>query len=116
MISYAQNLEDVLLERVFGGKTNGFYVDVGAHDPERLSVTKHFYDKGWRGINVEPVPASHQKFVEQRPRDINLAVAAGREEGDRELFVPEDPALSSFHRFVARHVAEVIGNPKIATI
>ena len=41
-VSYAQNFEDVLLERVFWQKTDGFYVDVGAYDPERFSTTKHF--------------------------------------------------------------------------
>jgi hypothetical protein len=32
MISYAQNFGDVMLARVFGGRTDGFYVDVGAGD------------------------------------------------------------------------------------
>jgi hypothetical protein len=44
MISYAQNLEAVLLSRAFGGQMDGFYVDVGAGDPTYLSVTKWFYD------------------------------------------------------------------------
>jgi len=54
LISYAQNFEDVMLARVFHGRKNGFYVDVGAADPINLSVTKWFYDLGWSGINVEP--------------------------------------------------------------
>jgi len=37
-----------MLERLFRGESEGFYVDVGAWDPRRQSVTKHFYDKGWR--------------------------------------------------------------------
>ena len=39
----------------FGGKRSGFYVDVGAGHPTEDSVTRHFYDLGWRGINVEPI-------------------------------------------------------------
>ena len=54
MISYAQNQEDVLLRREFPDCTNGFYIDVGANDPVWDSVTKHFYDRGWHGINIEP--------------------------------------------------------------
>ncbi|HZY84782.1 MAG TPA: hypothetical protein VFE78_08120, partial [Gemmataceae bacterium] len=53
MISYAQNGEDVLLGRLFGGQPDGFYVDVGASDPTDLSLTRHFYERGWRGVNVE---------------------------------------------------------------
>ena len=54
MISYAQNAEDVLLNRAFAGRGDGFWIDVGASDPVVNSVTKHFSDHGWRGINVEP--------------------------------------------------------------
>ena len=54
MISFAQNFEDVILARVFQGRSAGFYVDIGAGDPVTLSVTKWFYDQGWSGINVEP--------------------------------------------------------------
>jgi hypothetical protein len=43
MISYAQNHEDVLLERCFGTQQSGFYVDVGAWEPVLHSVTQHFY-------------------------------------------------------------------------
>ena len=60
MVSYAQNHEDVLLRRVFPDEPNGFYIDVGANDPVRDSVTKHFYDRGWHGINIEPAERSLQ--------------------------------------------------------
>ena len=46
-VSYAQNREDVLLSRVLPGPV-GSYIDVGAADPVELSVTKWFYDRGWR--------------------------------------------------------------------
>jgi len=46
-ISYAQNHEDVLLYRALKGVGKGFYIDVGANDPEEDSVTKAFYDRGW---------------------------------------------------------------------
>ena len=54
-ISYAQNFEDVILWRAFKNLQNGFYVDVGANDPINDSVTQAFYEKGWRGINIEPI-------------------------------------------------------------
>jgi hypothetical protein len=52
LISYAQNAEDVLLWRALGAVQDGFYIDVGANDPQEGSVTKLFYDAGWHGINV----------------------------------------------------------------
>ena len=77
MISYAQNFEDVVLDRVFHQVERGRYIDVGGYDPVIDSVTKHFYDKGWSGVNIEPVARFHRKFVEQRTRDTNLNVAVG---------------------------------------
>lgn len=81
MICYAQNFEDVILQRVFHAVDRGRYVDVGAYDPVIHSVTKHFYDRGWSGVNVEPVTRFHRKFEEQRPRDWNLNVVLGERPG-----------------------------------
>ncbi|MBA3885640.1 MAG: hypothetical protein H0X67_07895 [Acidobacteria bacterium] len=46
MYTYAQNFEDVMLNRLFHEQATGFYVDVGAWDPNVHSVTKHFYNGG----------------------------------------------------------------------
>lgn len=107
-ISYAQNNEDVLLWRALGhiAPQDGFYIDVGASDPVEHSVTRAFYDAGWRGINIEPLPLHAAAFAEQRPRDINLAVAAGSTDGNLTLYdVPAvrgwaspDPAVAALHR------------------
>jgi len=106
--TYAQNFEDVLLWRALRHVTPGFYVDVGANDPVEHSVTKAFYDAGWRGINIEPLPAFHEAFVQQRPEDINLAVAAGASEGEIVLF--DVPAVngwaSSAPEVAAAHQAD----------
>ena len=81
MISYAGNREDVLLHRLFGSQDGGFYIDVGAGDPEDHSVTKNLYDRGWRGINVEPAADLFARLWEQRTRDINLNAAVSNREG-----------------------------------
>jgi hypothetical protein len=76
-ISFAQNLEDVVLHRALMGITHGFYVDVGANSPNEQSVTRAFYERGWHGINIEPALGFHEELIAARPHDINLAVAAG---------------------------------------
>jgi hypothetical protein len=57
-VSYAQANEDLLLFDALREVSPevGFYIDVGANDPEKDSVTKLFYDQGWRGVNIEPSP------------------------------------------------------------
>lgn len=90
MISYAQNGEDVVLARLFAGRTTGRYVDVGASDPVKDSVTKHFYDLGWRGINIEPIPAVADALRAARPEDVTLQIALGAQAGDIELHLVTD--------------------------
>jgi FkbM family methyltransferase len=79
MLSYAQNGEDVVLRRAFFDRVVGFYVDIGACDPVDDNVTKHFYDQGWHGVNVEPDARLHATLAAARPRDVNLCAAIGRE-------------------------------------
>src|SRR5215467_10065878 len=81
MTSYAQNREDVILARAFRGAA-GFYVDVGAAHPVNHSVTKWFYDLGWSGINIEPQAHFFSLIMRDRPRDINLNVAASDSAGE----------------------------------
>lgn len=97
MVSYAQNGEDVLLRRVFGDADTGFYVDIGASHPEKLSVTKYFYDMGWRGINVDPLKGCMELFEKSRPDDINLNLAIDMDGGALDFYeVTSYPELSTF--------------------
>jgi FkbM family methyltransferase len=97
MVSYAQNAEDVVLDRVFGSQAHGIYIDVGASDPVRDSVTKHFYDRGWSGVNIEPLAIEFRALVEQRPRDTNLNIALGSRRETRTFYEAVDnPSLSTF--------------------
>ncbi len=81
IISYAQNREDVLLHRVLSDSSRGLYIDVGACHPVTHSVTKHFYERGWDGINIEPIPAMCEALAQDRPRDLNLCVGLSDREG-----------------------------------
>jgi len=114
-VSYSQNAEDVLLWRALGHVADGFYIDVGASDPVEHSVTKAFYERGWRGISIEPLPAFHEQFQRERARDINLAIAAGAENGELTLYdVPDvrgwaspDQAVAEMHRAEGHSIAEL---------
>ncbi len=75
-----------MLMRALKHIQNGFYIDVGAHDPSAGSVTKAFYDVGWHGINIEPITGPFQLLKSARPRDINLQVCVGPEDGTLELY------------------------------
>jgi|SRR5579862_3745845 len=102
-VSYAQNFEDVMLHRVFGSVGDGFYIDVGAWHPETDSVTKHFYDMGWSGINIEPSKYYFRLLEKRRERDINLRVAVGTRAGELDFVEVPGSGLSSLHLDAAAH-------------
>ncbi|GHZ26234.1 hypothetical protein VCSRO172_2734 [Vibrio cholerae] len=95
MISYSQNLEDVILWRALKNIGNGFYVDIGAAWPDEHSVTKVFYDNGWNGINVEPNLHHYNRLVSDRVRDINLQTAVGDKVGYLDMTIFSDTGLST---------------------
>ncbi len=92
---YSQEGEDMLIRRFIGKKKTGFFVDVGAHHPIKLSNTYHFYRRGWRGINIDAMPGSMQLFQRLRPEDINLEVAIGEQEGEVNFYLFDEPAFNT---------------------
>jgi FkbM family methyltransferase len=107
-ISYAQNCEDVMLWRALKTIGAGFYIDVGAAHPDRGSVTRALYDRGWRGINIEPVPANARRLAAARARDLTLPIALGAAPGRANFFVVaigENTELSSLDDAIGRSFA-----------
>ncbi len=106
-ISYAQNFEDVMLWRALKHVTQGFYIDVGAASPDEDSVTKAFYDSGWRGINVEPNPAFYSQLQESRPHDVNLREAVSARESVATMNYVVGTGLSTLDDAIAeKHQSE----------
>lgn len=95
-VSYSQEGEDLLLSRIFEEKKSGFYVDVGAHHPKRFSNTFLFYQRGWRGINIDPLIAINSSFKKVRPRDINLGLGVSKTSQNLEYTMFNDGALNTF--------------------
>ncbi|MET0808175.1 MAG: FkbM family methyltransferase [Pseudoxanthomonas sp.] len=94
-ISYAQNFEDIALWRALQFFPGGFYIDIGANDPNHDSVTRAFYERGWRGINVEPVDVYYQALCRERPGDTNLQLVVGDTRGEVDFHVFPDSGLST---------------------
>lgn len=86
MLSYAQNMEDVVLARLFSGQSNGFYIDVGGGHAVADNVSFHAYENGWHGIVVEPQAHLCPLYSAVRPRDHLVNALCGRAEGTLELF------------------------------
>jgi hypothetical protein len=95
---YSQHGEDVWLWKYFGKRTSGFYVDVGASSPIRLSNTYLFYRAGWRGITVDPIQSLCDSHRRLRPRDINRNSGVGLAKQTATFYELIPSVLSTFDK------------------
>ena len=103
-ISYAQNFEDVMLWRALKHVKNGFYIDIGAQDPVIHSVSLAFYERGWRGVHVEPTEQYARRLQEARPGEFVEQVAIGNASSTLSFFKIADTGLSTADSSIAeRH-------------
>ncbi len=100
-LSYSQEGEDLVLSRMFGSQRNGFYIDIGAHHPLRFSNTAIFYKRGWRGINIDPLPGTTKLFDKCRAGDINLEIGVGALSGPLTYYMFNEPAVNTFDKGLA---------------
>lgn len=85
-ISRAENLEDIVLWRALGHVQAGRYIDIGASEPTRYSVSRGFYDRGWRGFHFEPLPECAARLRAARPDEPVHEVALGDHDGEIDFF------------------------------
>lgn len=99
--SFAQNFEDVMLWRALGHIPNGQYLDIGAQDPRYDSVSKVFYDRGWRGIHVEPMKFYAAQLRAYRPEEKVVTAGIGSSPGLADFYEFAETGLSTFNKVVA---------------
>lgn len=95
--SYAQDYEDLEIEKNMGKKI-GYYVEIGAYHPTRISNTYRFYKKGWKGIVVEPNPNIKSLFEKIRSRDRFVNIGVGTKNGQIKYYMYDIPALNTFSK------------------
>lgn len=59
-----------------------------------------FYNKGWKGINIEPTPSLFKAFTKYRKKDINLNIGIG-EGGLLTFYEFNEPAINSFDKEIS---------------
>jgi FkbM family methyltransferase len=104
-LSYAQQGEDIALWQILRGALGierPTYLDIGAHHPVFNNNTFYFYERGARGVLVEPNPALHDVLAQIRPGDALVRAGIGvTAQTEAEFFViggSEDGQLNTFSR------------------
>ena len=98
-----------MLWRALGHIQRGFYIDVGACEPDAESVTAAFYERGWTGINIEPAPGAFQRLSGARTLDLNLPLACGETDGEAPFLLVDGGNGLSTLRIDSRETLEQAG-------
>ncbi|MFH1509264.1 MAG: FkbM family methyltransferase [bacterium] len=97
-VSYSQSGEDLIVERIFRlrGINKPSYLDIGAFHPYKLNNTAILYEKGSRGINIEPNPDNYILFKKYRKKDINLNIGISDKNSKLLYYIFNIPTLNTF--------------------
>lgn len=112
-LSYAESGEDLVLWQIAAGVLrieHPTYMDIGAHNPVINNNTYYFYERGARGVLVEPNPALHELLATVRPQDTLLRVGIGpAAESEADYYIiggSEDGQLNTFSRDEAMELVD----------
>jgi FkbM family methyltransferase len=86
--SHAQFAEDRLLAEIFGERSEGACVEVGANDGRTGSASYLFEQRGWQCLLVEPIPALVEEIRKHRACAVANCAASSRA-GEAKFFLAE---------------------------
>lgn len=93
-VSWSQAAEDLAILAVLEDIEEGRYLDIGAHHPTRFSVTRHLFQRGWSGVNVDANADLIPNFLNARPLDISINYCVG-DQREYQLSVFDETAIST---------------------
>ena len=114
--SYSQEGEDIIIRKIFKNKKNGFFIDVGAHHPIKLSNTFYMYNfRNWTGINIDAQPGSMKSFNLLRKRDVSLEKAISNKQETLTFYSFKKSTNNTFSKKHLLENGEIIKKTKIKT-
>jgi len=101
--------EQPLKEEFFGHSADGFFVEVGANDPERYSQSFHLERMGWRGIVVEPQPDLADRLRQRRKASVFAVACSAPENSGKHMTLYLAGGHSSFDPALKVHTVKPAG-------
>jgi FkbM family methyltransferase len=107
--------ETELVWKFFAGRTDGFFVDIGANDPQRGSQSWFLEERGWRGILIEPQARLCERLRPARPRSQVVQVACGAPDAPPEMpfFTAATPGHSGLVKNLVDAGTTYVGTEKV---
>ena len=99
---------DMMAEDYFKNKNEGFFIDIGCHQPLLNNNTYILYKKGWRGINIDLDFRAIDMFNFFRKGDTNIQAAISNSIGKKNLyFFHNRSAINTLSKTSANKAREV---------
>jgi FkbM family methyltransferase len=90
--------QEMRLVAAFFGNIKGYFVEVGANDPQERSQTWHLEQAGWAGVLVEPQPDLAARLRGKRKAKVFAVACSSPANAGRELPLHVAGPLSSLDR------------------
>ncbi len=116
-ISFSQTGLDLLLSNIFKDHKKGFYIDIGCNHPVYNNNTFIFYQKGWRGVNIDLDKSSIDLFNIYRKGDLNIHAALSSSNNSKKVFEfhAKSPLNTLVHKVADYQKAQVKNTYEIKT-
>jgi FkbM family methyltransferase len=110
--------ESELVWQFFHGRGDGFFVDIGANDPQRGSQTWMLEQRGWRGILIEPQARLCERLRQARPRSQVFQVACGAPGAPPEMpfFTATTPGHSGLVKNLVDATTTYVGTEQVTVM
>lgn len=109
--SYSQLGEDMIISRLVD-KPTGYFVDVGCYHPSLYSNTFYFYNRGWRGLNIDISEKKIGLFRKERPADTSIVCAVSDTCGTATAYMfQQGSAIDTLDRDAAEHQSKRMNTP-----
>jgi FkbM family methyltransferase len=95
---FPSDVENELKEAFFAGARTGYFVEVGANDPQYLSQTWHLEQRGWSGLLIEPQPDLAAELVRRRSAKVYPVACSSPRDSGRTMVLHLAGIHSSFDR------------------
>ena len=96
---FSHHVENELKETFFGRSIRGFFVDVGANDPQLASQTWHLEQLGWDGVLIEPQPDLAEELRKFRRAKVYVVACSSPANAGKSLplHVAGSPHMTGIH-------------------
>jgi FkbM family methyltransferase len=98
LVVHASPEQETRLVAAFFGDRPGYFVEVGANEPQLRSQTWHLEQAGWTGVLVEPQPELADKLRAARRAKVFAVACSSSENAGRTLRLHVAGPLSSLDR------------------